>query len=256
MRRLLIAGNWKMNKMRSEATELTGEIVRCVSDCDGVEVALCPPHLFLDRITEMTIDTNISVGAQDLFYEDRGAYTGEIAAFMLKDLGCRYVIVGHSERRRYCGETDATVNRKVKKCLEYDMYPILCVGETLEQRREGKTQELLNEQLVYGLEGIDSAGIERIVIAYEPVWAIGTGMSATEDQAQETQSYIRGVVGKFAGEAVSERLRILYGGSVNEKNASALLVQRDIDGALVGGASLQGDSFCEIVREASCIKNS
>jgi triosephosphate isomerase len=256
VRRLLIAGNWKMNKTMSQAVELVDEIVRCATGCTGIEIALFPPYLFIAKTVEMTKGTEIAIGAQDVSYEESGAYTGEIAAFMLKELSCRYVIVGHSERRRYAGEKDAAVNRKIKKCLEHGLYPILCVGETLHQRREGKTQEVLNGQIVYGFEGIDGADISKIVIAYEPVWAIGTGMSATEDQAQETQSFIRDLVGRFAGEAVAEKVRILYGGSVNEKNAHALLVQSDIDGALVGGASLKSDSFCEIIRNASLNTNS
>lgn len=243
-----------MNTLREEAQSLVKGVLNCSESYEGVDVVVCPPYPFLEGIVEMAKGRSLGIGAQNLFYEPSGAYTGEVSAPMLADLGVRWVIIGHSERRSYFGETDTTINRKIKVSLEHDLVPIVCFGETLQQRKEGKTFKVLNKQVVYGLEGIDDIDIKRIVIAYEPVWAIGTGMSATSEQANETQGFIRDVVAKFAGKREANTLRILYGGSVSPKNAMSLLKQKNIDGALVGGASLKAESFCDIIRIADSIE--
>lgn len=243
-----------MNTLREEAKSLVKGVLNCSESYEGVDVVVCPPYPFLECIVEMAKGRSLGIGAQNLFYEPSGAYTGEVSAPMLADLGVRWVIIGHSERRSYFGETDTTINRKIKVSLEHDLVPIVCFGETLQQRKEGKTFKVLNKQVVYGLEGIDDIDIKRIVIAYEPVWAIGTGMSATSEQANETQGFIRDVVAKFAGKREANTLRILYGGSVSPKNAMSLLKQKNIDGALVGGASLKAESFCDIIRIADSIE--
>lgn len=250
-KRPLIVGNWKMNVTHEEACTLIDGTVSCSQAHRNVEVVVCPPFTLLDPAVRKSQGTMVSVGAQNAFYEERGAYTGEISPSMLKEIGCKWVIVGHSERRIYFGENDPTVNRKLKLILRNGLGPILCVGESLAQRKEERTFEVLNSQIVYGLEGIDSGDIQKIVIAYEPVWAIGTGISATQEQAEEVHRFIRSVVERFAGKKVSETVRILYGGSVSVANADRLLGQENIDGALVGGASLRAESFCEIVRIAS-----
>jgi len=253
LRKLLIAGNWKMNKLRGKAVELIDAILMEVKNYTDVDIAVFPTFLFLDRAIEKSRKSNVDVGAQNVFYKNSGAYTGEISPPMLKDLGCKYVILGHSERRRYFGETNAMINKKVKSCLESDLLPVLCIGESLKERENGRTFEILNEQIIYGFEGIDSFYVQKTVIAYEPVWAIGTGMSATSAQAAQAHSYIRDTVKGFADTETANQVRILYGGSVNTSNAHDLLKQEDIDGALIGGASLQADSFCEIVRIAALI---
>jgi triosephosphate isomerase len=214
------------------------------------EVVICPPHVYLDMAVSMTRGSRVVVGAQNAFFETSGAYTGETSPAMLKDLGCAYVILGHSERRTLFGESSRVVNRKIRRSIECGLLPMYCVGETLEQRRAGAAFEVLNEQVVYGLEGIDNRSLEGMVIAYEPVWAIGTGLSATKEQAQEAHRSIRGTVERFAGREASSSMRIIYGGSVTPENAEALVGQPDIDGALVGGASLKADAFLEIVHAA------
>jgi triosephosphate isomerase len=253
MKRFLIAGNWKMNGLKEDAKAIVEGIVMCADGFNGVDVVVCPPYPFIEAIVTMTKSRKIEVGAQNLFYEKSGAYTGEVSAAMLSDLGVRYVIVGHSERRACFGETDAMINRKIKASLEYGIVPIFCVGETLQQRKDGKAFSVLNQQLVYGLEGIDDRAVGNTVIAYEPVWAIGTGMSATGEQAAEAHGYIREIVKKFAGKESASALRVLYGGSVNRENAADLLNQKEIDGALVGGASLDADHFCDIINVAASI---
>ena len=243
-----------MNALREDVTGLAEGIIKCSESFKGVDVVLCPPYPFIEAIVNMTRSRNIEVGAQNLFYEKSGAYTGEVSAPMLSDLGVIYAIVGHSERRALFGETDSMINRKIKASLECGLIPIFCVGETLHQREEGKTLNVLNRQIVYGLEGIDDRAFQNIVIAYEPVWAIGTGMSATGEQAAEAHGYIREVVRKFAGKETVDALKVLYGGSVNRKNAGDLLNQKEIDGALVGGASLDAEHFCDILRAAASIE--
>jgi triosephosphate isomerase len=250
MRKKLVVGNWKMNKMRADARALIQAIVAADPAGGRAEVVLCPPFVFVDMAVTVTRGTGVLVGAQNAFHEPGGAFTGEVSAPMLKDLGCAYVILGHSERRIYFHEKDADINRKVRRCVESGLKPIYCVGETLAQRRAGAAFDVLNEQLVYGLEGIDDGRLQEMVIAYEPVWAIGTGMSATSGQAQEVHRFIRGVLGRFSGGETADRVRIIYGGSVTPDNAASLMLQADIDGALVGGASLSAESFRGIIQAA------
>jgi len=254
VRKMLIAGNWKMNKLRDEASVLVGEIVGGVRRHDEVDVAVCPPFVYLDMVVSACRESGVDVGAQDLYYETEGAYTGEISPPMLKSLGCRYVIVGHSERRNLFGETDRIVNKKLRAAYSAGLIPILCVGETLEQRDSSRAFEVLNGQITYGFEGIDDECIANTVIAYEPVWAIGTGQSASAAQAEEAHAYIRERVKDFTRGAIADSTRILYGGSVKPENALDLLKQQNIDGALIGGASLSAKSFCEIVRIAKALK--
>ena len=239
-----------MNKLRVDAYVLIEALTRSVKTFGETEVVICPPHVYLDMAVSMTRGTSVVVGAQNAFFETSGAYTGETSPAMLKDLGCVYVILGHSERRTLFGEDSRFVNKKMRKSVECGLRPILCVGETLEQRRAGAAFEVLNEQVMYGLEGIDNRGLEGMVIAYEPVWAIGTGISAAKEQAQEAHRFIRGAVERFGGREAAEGMRIIYGGSVTPENAETLVGQPDIDGALVGGASLKADAFTGIVHAA------
>lgn len=248
MRKKIIAGNWKMNKLRGEAVELVKELVPLVEGIDAVDIVVCPVYVSLPAVYEIIKDTNIELGAQDCFWEDSGAYTGEISAPMLKDVGVKYVVIGHSERRQYFCETDEWVNKKTKAALKAGLTPIVCVGERLEEREAGKTIDVISGQLEGGFSGFEKAEIEKCVIAYEPVWAIGTGKTATPEQAQEVHSFIRGWLAEKFGKDVSEKIRIQYGGSVKPANAKSLLSQPDIDGALVGGASLKAQDFAEIVK--------
>ena len=246
-RKLLIAGNWKMNTSLSGATELAGALVARVGALDAVDLAVAPPFVYLAAVGEVLGGSKIALGAQNMFYEDNGAYTGETSGAMLKDVGCRYVILGHSERRHVVGETDELVNRKVLKALADGLEPILCVGELLEQRRADQTREVVRRQVKIGLEGVSRSEAARVTIAYEPVWAIGTGLTATPDQAQEVHEMIRGLLGEAYGAEVAEKVRIQYGGSVKPANAAKLLALPDVDGALVGGASLKAPDFIGIV---------
>jgi triosephosphate isomerase len=239
-----------MHLLVGEAVSLIESILQCPSLREDVDLLICPPHPFLECAVGMTRGTKISVGAQNVHPEPSGAFTGEVSVPMLRSLGCTHVIIGHSERRALFHEGNDEVNRKMKSVLKGGLTPILCVGETLEQRRAGEARSVLNEQLVYGLQGIDNGGIERVVIAYEPVWAIGTGMSATSEQAQETHRFIRERLSLFSHDEVARTVRIIYGGSVKSENAAELLKQEDIDGVLVGGASLKAESFCAIAGAA------
>lgn len=247
MRRMIISGNWKMNTEKQEAQNLIEAILHGVDGIAFTDIVICPPFLYLEQAARSITGTRVRVGAQNLFYRARGAFTGEISAPMLKSVGCTHVIIGHSERRSYFHETDMEINQKVRKSLEHGLIPILCIGETLEENKAGHTFEVLNRQLIYGLEGIDDEQIENMIVAYEPVWAIGTGISARGEQAQETHRYVRNILRDFTGEGVSEKVRIIYGGSVTPENADELLSQEDIDGALIGGASLKAETFCRIV---------
>ncbi len=246
MRKKIIAGNWKMNKTPMEALELVEQIKdKCnVSECD---VVFCVPFIDLISVIEKVKDTNISVGAQNMYFEDNGAYTGEISPKMLKESGVKYVILGHSERRQYFCETDETVNKKVKKAIEYGLIPIICVGETLEQREKGVTVDFINVQVKSALYNVSKEDAENIVIAYEPIWAIGTGKTATNAQAQEVCAEIRKTLSSIYDNETADKMRIQYGGSVNEKNAKDLFAMGDIDGGLVGGASLKAE-FIDIVK--------
>jgi len=248
LRRPLIAGNWKMHKTLAEAVDLAQKIREGAAGVETVDVAVAPPFTALAAVAQALEGAAVGVAAQDVFWEAQGAYTGAISPLMLKDVGCRYVIIGHSERRQYFGETDATVNRKLKAALEVGLTPIFCFGETLAEREEGQTLTRVGTQLDNGLQGLDPEKLRSLVMAYEPVWAIGTGRTATPAQAQEVHAFIRQRLGAVWGEALAGSIRILYGGSVTPDNIASLITEADIDGALVGGASLSAESFLKIVR--------
>jgi triosephosphate isomerase len=251
MRKPLIAGNWKMYKTIGEAVQLAGGIKRNVLDLtEAIDVVLCPPFITLSFVYDTISDTEIKLGAQDLYWEKEGAYTGEISPVMLKDCGCEFVIIGHSERRKYFFENDEAVNKKIKAALSLGIKPIVCVGETLEEREAQKTIEVLKSQLEAGLADLGIEDILGIVIAYEPVWAIGTGKNATAAQAQEVHSFIRGWLSQRFSPGSAQALRILYGGSVKPANIKELIKEPDVDGALVGGASLDVGSFSEIIKNS------
>ena len=246
MRKKIIAGNWKMNYTLTEADNFVNSIKDRINT-DEVDVVLCPNNISLERVSDIIDKTNIKLGAQNVHYEDKGAYTGETSANMLLTLDVKYVIVGHSERRQYFGETDEIVNKKAKKILEKSMKPIICVGETLEQREKGQLYDFIASQVKNALSDISEEDVKNnIVIAYEPIWAIGTGVTATSDQAQEMCKFIREEVRKLYNDKVADSIRIQYGGSVKPSNANEILNMEDIDGALVGGASLT-DDFVAIV---------
>jgi triosephosphate isomerase len=247
-RQPFIAGNWKMHKTVAEAKALTRDIRQGVAPARRAEVALAPPYTALAAVAEELAGSDIRLAAQNAFWEKQGAFTGAISPPMLADVGCHYVIIGHSERRQHFGETNATVNRRLKAVLESGLAIILCVGETLDEREADQTFEMVRTQLHEGLAGV-TAGADRLVIAYEPVWAIGTGKTATPQQAQEVHGFIRSLLREFMGSA-AEAIRIQYGGSVTPDNAATLLAQPDIDGALVGGASLKPELFLPIIAAA------
>ena len=248
MRRPIIAGNWKLNKTIDQAVDFVVELQSLVDETGDVEVVVAPAFTALSAVANALNNSSIGVSAQDLYWENSGAFTGEISAEMIIDSGCSYVIVGHSERRQFFGETNQSVNQKVKAALEGGLVPIVCVGEMLEDRESGKTKKVVTNQLVDGIDGLSKTDILRTIIAYEPVWAIGTGKTASPDQAQEVHSLIRSVIATSYSDQIAESVRIQYGGSVNPSNAAELLSKPDVDGALVGGASLDADSFAEIVR--------
>ncbi|HID96056.1 MAG TPA: triose-phosphate isomerase [Candidatus Latescibacteria bacterium] len=250
MRRPIVAGNWKMNKTAQEAVALVVELKELVSDVKDVEIVLCPPFTALEAVSRCIEGSDICLGAQDMFWEKSGPYTGEVSAEMLLTLGCKYVILGHSERRTHFGETNQTVNRKVKTALESGLVPIVCVGERLEERRSGDAKKVVEDQVTRAFDGVPLGGAERAVVAYEPVWAIGTGLTATPDQAQEVHSHIRQILAELYNAEVAEGIRIQYGGSIKPENARDLFAQQDIDGGLVGGASLKAESFAGIIRGA------
>lgn len=249
-----IAGNWKMNKTVAQAKELATEIVRASTELLGAEIVLCPPFTVLTEVAKITDGSSVELGGQDVFWENWGAFTGEVSAPMLRDAGCQYVIVGHSERRQVIGETDSIVNRKVKAALNNELVPILCVGETLEERDKGLTLSRVKTQVLSGLEGVEPKQLTKVVIAYEPVWAIGTGRNASPEQAQEVHGFLREILGQNYGLELATCAIILYGGSVKPDNARALMSQPDVDGFLVGGASLEAKSFIKIIEEALEIK--
>ena len=244
-RKRIVAGNWKMNKTPSEAVELVEELKPLVCN-DAVDVVFCVPAIDIMPVAKAVEGTNIKVGAENMYFEDKGAYTGETAPAMLVDAGVDYVILGHSERREYFCETNEDINKKVLKAFEYDLTPIMCVGESLEQREQGITMDFIRQQVKVGLQGVSAVQAASMVIAYEPIWAIGTGKTATSDQAQEVCAAIRECVAEIYDAETAEAIRIQYGGSVNGGNASELFAQPDIDGGLVGGASLKPD-FGDIV---------
>ena len=246
MRKPIIAGNWKMNKTPAEAEALIKELIPLVADAQ-CDVVICTPDVCLPTALELTRGTNIGVGAQNCHFKDSGAYTGETSPATLAAMGVQYVIIGHSERRQYFGETDVTVNLRTKAALANGLTPIVCVGETLEQREDGVTETLIRYQTMQALSGISAEDVLKIVIAYEPVWAIGTGKTATSEQANEVNAIIRDQLAKAYGCDVAEKVRIQYGGSMKPNNASELMAQPDIDGGLIGGASLTAKDFTAIV---------
>lgn len=250
IRKYLIAGNWKMNKTASEGVDLVREINLAVGQETEVGVCVCPPFIGLESAAKELAGSNVQLGAQNMHPKSEGAYTGEISPIMLRSLFCTFVILGHSERREYFGETDAFINEKVKAALDSNLKPILCVGETLEQREAGETISVIKNQLEGCLADIETESMDPVVIAYEPVWAIGTGKTATPEMAQEVHGMIRAWLSGRFNEAVASKVRILYGGSMKGSNASELLEQPDIDGGLIGGASLTSKAFVELVKIA------
>ena len=250
MRQKFIAGNWKMYTTGAEAEALAGAVAGGVNAQTRARVAVCPPFPHLTRVAKVLQGTLVGLGAQNLYPEKEGAFTGEVSPAMLVDAGCRYVIVGHSERRHVLGENNKFINRKVHAGLAAGLTVILCVGETLQERDGNQTEYVLDSQITAGLQGITAEQLSRVVVAYEPVWAIGTGRNATPDQAQEAHAYLRKRIGQLVGPAPAQDLIIQYGGSVKPENAKSLLSQPDVDGALVGGASLKADSFLAIVKAA------
>ena len=246
MRKKIIAGNWKMNKTPSEAVELAKMLKEYV-DTDKADVVFCVPAIDIIPVGEVIKGSNIALGAENMYFEESGAYTGEISPAMLTDAGVKYVILGHSERRQYFAETDETVNKKVKKALEHGLTPIMCCGETLEQREQGITIDFVRTQIKRGLYGISAEDVVKVVIAYEPIWAIGTGRTATPEQAEEMCAFIRNTLIELYDEDTADEMIIQYGGSVKPANATDIMNMDEIDGALVGGASLKAKDFMEII---------
>lgn len=246
MKNKIIAGNWKMNKTRTEAETLIKALIPLVADTNNT-VIICVPYTDLCTAVELTRGTNIHVGAQNCHWKESGAFTGEIAPSMLKEIGVEYVVIGHSERRTYFGETDATVLARTKAALAARLKPIMCIGETLQERQNGKTEEVLTRQVEKGFENVTAEELRDIIVAYEPVWAIGTGVTATDEQANQAIAYIRGLFARKYGKEAAENLYIQYGGSMNDANAAGLLAMSDVDGGLIGGASLVAEKFAAIV---------
>jgi triosephosphate isomerase len=255
MRKPFIGGNWKMNTDSKSAVELAkGVTQKCSAMLDKVETCVCPPFVYLAAVKNALGSSNIGLGAQDVYFEQKGAFTGEISCKMLKDVGCRNVIIGHSERRHVIGETDELINKKLAAAIDMGLLPIFCVGELLEQRKAGKTAQIVKEQIQKGLKGVTIEEAKAITIAYEPVWAIGTGINAAPGQAQEVHLMIRQLIGEMYNKDFAEQMRIQYGGSVKPDNACEIITQRDVDGFLVGGASLKADEFAAIVKAAAEVK--
>ena len=250
-RKTIIAGNWKMNKTASETKKFAEELKAIMPRAKWCDVVVCVPFVNIPAALKAFKDMRVAIGAENLYFEPNGAYTGEVSAEMLKDLGVKYVIIGHSERRQYFGETDITVNKKVQAALSAGLHPIICVGESLEQREMGVTEELISYQVKMALSGLNESQVRRVVIAYEPIWAIGTGKTATAEQAGAVCSHIRAIIRKEYGARVARAVTIQYGGSMNAKNAAELLAQPDIDGGLIGGAALKPEDFTVIVNAAN-----
>jgi len=251
MRKPVIAGNWKLFKTGQEASDLIGALVPLVQNTKDVEIVVAPVFTVLSRVSGLIAASPINLAAQDCYWEEEGAFTGEVSPKMLIDAGCSHVIIGHSERRQYFAETDETVNRKVKAAMAAGLVPIVCVGETLAERESSRTLDVLKRQVTGALAGVDASRMAGIIIAYEPVWAIGTGKTATDEMAQEAHAFIRSQLSGLGGNSTAAAIRILYGGSVKPENVKGLMAQPDIDGALVGGASLKADSFAAIVNFGS-----
>lgn len=247
MRTPVIAGNWKLFKTAGEAVELIDALKPAIAGANKVEIVVSPVFTALTSVAKAIKGSRIKLAAQNCYWEEEGAFTGEVSPKLLLDAGCSHVIIGHSERRQYFGETNATVNKRIKASVAAGLTAIFCIGETLAQREADKTFAIIRSQLKGGLKDLDSVALEKVIIAYEPVWAIGTGKTASDDQAQEVHSYIRSLLSKMYNDEVAERMRILYGGSVKPENVKGLMAKTDIDGALVGGASLKAESFAAIV---------
>ncbi|MGC4074233.1 MAG: triose-phosphate isomerase [Nibricoccus sp.] len=254
IRKKLIAGNWKMNKTASEGVSLAQDLVTEVGKVVDIDIVICPPFTALESVGKIVDGSTVKLGAQNMHPETNGAFTGEVSAPMLRAFFATHVILGHSERRQYFGETDAFINKKVIAALKNQLRPILCVGETLAEREAGSTLKVVQTQLEAGLEGVSKDLATSVVIAYEPVWAIGTGKVATTEQAQEVHAFIRTLLTKLFGEQIAQKVRILYGGSMKPANAPELLAQKDIDGGLIGGASLETRSFVDLVKAAVAAK--
>lgn len=251
MRQLIIAGNWKMNKNISESIELANSLKRSLADIVEIEIVLCPPFTSLSDVKEVVMDTNIRLGAQDVYWESQGAFTGEVSATMLKNVGCAYCIVGHSERRQFFGETNQTVNKKAKALLREGIKPIVCVGEKLEERKANKTFDVIKDHVENSLAGLTEDEMLKVVIAYEPVWAIGTGNACEPEEALKSNLFIKKVIAEAYSPAVSEKIQLLYGGSVNSINCSAYIKEASFNGLLVGGASLKAEEFVDLVKNSS-----
>ena len=251
MRTPIVVANWKLNKTVGEAIRFASALRDAVSDVGGVEIVVAPAFTALSSVSSALGESNVHLAAQDVFWEDDGAFTGEISPAMLKDVGCEYVIIGHSERRQFFGETNESANRKVKAVLSNDLKPILCVGENLEDREAGRTESVIENHVRNGLAGIPPEALPSTVIAYEPVWAIGTGVTATPDEAQNAQKSIRSLLSEMYSADLASGVRIQYGGSVKPDNILELIAQSDVDGALVGGASLEVETFAQIVISAN-----
>jgi triosephosphate isomerase len=250
-RKYLIAGNWKMNKTATEAVDLVNEIHASVGSQNSVQVCVCPPYTSLAKVSELIEQSEVFLGAQNMNSESSGAFTGEVSAEMLRDLYVNFVILGHSERRQLYGETNSSINGKVLAAINNNLKPIYCIGETLEERESGKTLEVVRSQVREGLADFPASAIEHLVLAYEPVWAIGTGKTATDEMAQEVHADIRSVLSEMFGESAASTVRILYGGSMKPENALGLLAQPDVDGGLIGGASLTSRAFLGIIDAAA-----
>jgi len=245
-----IAGNWKLHKTISEAVELTKKINQAVGKEKNAKIAVIPPFTALSEVKKELSKSQVQTGAQDVFWEESGAYTGEVSSSMLKEAGCDFVVVGHSERRQYFGDTDERVNKKIKAALDAGLTPIMCVGETLQERENNNTFDKIKKQINQGLKSLDPEQTKNVIIAYEPIWAIGTGRTATPEQAEEVHAFIRNQLTEMVGKETSSYAIILYGGSVKPKNAFSLIKENNINGALIGGASLKADSFVDVIKEA------
>mgnify|MGYP000377273854 CR=1 FL=1 len=253
MRKPFVAGNWKMNTNSYSAVALAKDVASGCSDIAGhkIDVAVCPPFVYLQAVAKALSASSVAVGAQDLYFQQEGAFTGEISASMLKDVGCAYVLCGHSERRHIIGESDELINKKVTAAISGGLLPILCVGEKISERETGQTEQVVARQIEEGLAGLGAEKVSAVTIAYEPVWAIGTGKTATAQQAQQVHSFIRKLLSQMYGEKLAQEIRIQYGGSVRPDNAAELMRQEDVDGLLVGGASLKKDAFLAIIQQAA-----
>ncbi|MBI4432746.1 MAG: triose-phosphate isomerase [Candidatus Omnitrophica bacterium] len=253
MRKPIIVGNWKLNKTIKEAINLVTQLKRLLADMDVVDMVVCPPFTAISDLSEVLMESNIRLGAQDLYWEEKGAFTGEVSGSLLKEAGAEFVVIGHSERRQFFHETNETVNKKTKAALRNGLCPITCVGELLAERESGKTFQVIENQLKGSFAGFSPAEMKQVIVAYEPVWAIGTGKVASPAQAQEAHAFIRRKLAETFGQETANGLRIQYGGSVKADNIADLMREADIDGALVGGASLDAQSFADIVRNAALV---